>query len=271
MQAPNTETCVCVCLGNDMTCTETTREANHKALYGVNGLNILFSIIWLAISAGVISETFYMLLFPKIKMCGIINIVLSVLLFLLSILGIAGTHARNKVAIMWWLLLMAGLLATELIFSINSMGYFTPEEYAINVDSEYLLNWELLVETAKSEVADELAEKPTLDWLQATQVAGACCGWLDAESESENPDLLDCNVDKYDLTCGEYFELNLDVATGGFESIALTFAILSSLMGVASFALVCRLKEFYQSEQIDYGDFIKVPFNQVKNVDDLIK
>ena len=57
---------------------------------------------------------------------------------------------------------------------------------------------------------------------------------------------------------------------GSFETIAVVLTSVQLVSLFLTFVLVCRLKEFYQGESIDFGDYIKVPFNKAKTVHDLV-
>ena len=128
---------------------------------------------------------------------------------------------------------------------------------------EFLQNWEQLVEDAETDEA-------TMTWITDTQTTGECCGWLDADSSTENPAYLNCDSSTNTEVCSDYFKENMSSLFGSFETIAVALASVQFVMVFVTFVLICRLKEFYEAETVNYGDFIKVPFNKIKNVDDLL-
>ena len=254
--------CVTTCCGLSMSCTEpTTKEANHKFLYGVNAIYLIFSIVILATSLEAQGYSELIVLFPKIYGYATAEIVFSVLLAAFAALGIWGTNRRNKVAIMWYWTFMVGITIGQIVGSSYAMNYCAPESFDLYYEGEFSKHWKELAETAETDATVK-------QWFIDTQTAGDCCGWVDDENEEENPSWLSCEG-KSDV-CSNYFRDDMCSHFGSFETVALVLASFDMAFVFMTFVLICRLKEFYQAETVDYGDFIKVPFNKVRNIDDLL-
>lgn len=54
------------------------------------------------------------------------------------------------------------------------------------------------------------------------------------------------------------------------QTVMIALSVVQLVVNVTTYALVCRLKEFYKSEDIDYGDYIHVPFGKIRTLDDMM-
>ena len=70
--------------------------------------------------------------------------------------------------------------------------------------------------------------------------------------------------------CDEYFRDSLVDVFAGLQLLAIIGSSIQLVFMIATFALICRLKEFYRSENISFGDYRHVPFGKVRNLDDLL-
>ena len=75
---------------------ETSRETNHKFLYGVNFLFLIFGIILIALAASNLSSSQLIGLFPFVKPTIMATMIMGVLLVLAAGLGGWGTKRRSK-------------------------------------------------------------------------------------------------------------------------------------------------------------------------------
>jgi len=75
---------------------------NHKFLYFVNLLYIVFAVIVLGASVGVTSDTHLITLFPLVSDFAYGFVGLWIALFLIALLGMWGCKERSKVAVMWY-------------------------------------------------------------------------------------------------------------------------------------------------------------------------
>ena len=240
--------------------TETSREQNHKFLYATNGLYIVFSIIILASAASALDNTELMKLFPFSYNVIVGLICLGSFCMLAGILGIYGTVTRAKGVLVIWLCMLFVLTVSEIVAAALMQLQLSVEEYSKYEDA-YNENWKELALDAKKDADIK-------EWMQTTQTDGECCGWLDASDADENPSYLECDT-SYTLTCSEYFKENLSSSFGSLQDVSLALSIVQLLLMISTFALICRLKEFYKSEKIDFGDYVHVPFGKVRNLGDL--
>ena len=130
------------------------------------------------------------------------------------------------------------------------------------MSTSFLANW-------KSLVSDAETDTETLSWVQSVQNSGSCCGWLDSGDATENPSWLSCPTSN-PATCSTYFRSSFGSQFGNLEVVAISLSAVQLALVSTTYALICRLKEFYKSEDIDYGDYVHVPFGKVRSIDDLL-
>jgi len=90
---------------------------------------------------------------------------------------------------------------------------------------------------------------------------------MDVNSPAENPAWMACDA-ATTYTCNEYFRDTLSSQFGSLQNVTLALSIVQLVLMISTFALICRLKEFYKSENIDFGDYVHVPFG-VRSLQDL--
>jgi hypothetical protein len=142
------------------------------------------------------------------------------------------------------------------------IDYLSNGEFVNRKDVEFLANWISIVATAETNTAD-------LEWIQDINTELECCGWIDANSEAENPAYLDCDATVNTAICGDVIGENLNDFGGRFGVVAVVLTSLQVASLSVSFALVCRLKQFYHPQTVDYGDYVHLEFGKVKQLDDL--
>ena len=135
------------------------------------------------------------------------------------------------------------------------------ENFDSSVSTTLLRNWNKLVGQAEENEEDKL-------WVQEVQEEGLCCGWIDPTNAEENPAYLECDP-SYTDGCSVFFREEVGSKLGSIQTITLSLSIIQLLIMIATFALICRLKQFYKSEVIDFGDYTHIPMGQIKNLDDL--
>ncbi|GMH81930.1 hypothetical protein TrST_g5840 [Triparma strigata] len=256
------EKCITKCCGNDVTCNETSREWNHKWLYFSNALYIIFAIVVIASGIANLTAIQLMELFPFTR--DIIEGMISLLFFLLiaACAGICGTRSRSKPTLVAWLFLLILICVSEIIVAVLLQVNFSASTFDKYSETQFLANWKVLVEKAET-------DSEYLEWIQEQQDLGTCCGWLDSSDAEENPAYLSCDT-SYTAVCSDYFSENFSTKFGDFQTISLALAIVQVCMATGTFAIICRLKEFYKSEEVDFGDYVHVPFGKIKRVEDLI-
>ncbi|GMH48609.1 hypothetical protein TL16_g00329 [Triparma laevis f. inornata] len=256
------EICITKCCGTDVTCNETSREWNHKWLYFSNVVYVVFALIIIVVGSTNLAESQLMELFPFAGeiITGMMS--LSFFLLLSGCLGALGTKARSKSTLVTWLFLLMLICIAQIIVSVLLQVNFGEDTFDQYSETQFLANWVKLVEKAEN-------DEEYLTWIQDQQTLGTCCGWLSASDVSENPSYLNCDSG-YTVVCADYFSDNFSSKFGDFQVIAVALSSVTLCMVVGTFALICRLKEFYKSENVDFGDYVHVPFGKIKRVEDLV-
>lgn len=90
------EKCTTICCGKEITMNETSRETNHKFLYGVNFIYFIFGIIMIALAAANLVSSQLMRLFPFVEPTTVATTDMGALMVLASVLGVWGTKRRSK-------------------------------------------------------------------------------------------------------------------------------------------------------------------------------
>jgi hypothetical protein len=256
-----TERCTATCFGKDIEMTETSREQNHKFLYLTNGIYIAFSIVILASAGTSLDSPELMKLFPFSYNVIVGLICLGTFTMVAGLLGLYGTYSRAKGVLVVWLCMTVALTVSEIVAAALMQVSLSVEEFTKYEDTLFLQNWKDLALDAKTDT-------DTKEWMQNIQTEGVCCGWLDSTDAEENPAYLSCDA-SYTITCNEYFRENLSSSFGSLQDVSLALSIVQLLLMISTFALICRLKEFYKSEKIDFGDYTHVPFGKIQNLGDL--
>mmetsp|Transcript_13429 Transcript_13429/g.26680 ORF Transcript_13429/g.26680 Transcript_13429/m.26680 type:complete len:261 (-) Transcript_13429:49-831(-) len=256
------ETCVTNCCGTDITCNETSRTQNHKFLYFTGLLYVVIAIVVITIGSQNLLDGHLLELFPYSTPIIITCNSLAGLLVLLSIVGIVATRNRYKHVLVLWLFLNTILSVTEIITASMLQTTLSDSEFDAYVSTSYLQNWKTLVASAET-------DSSALSWVQSAQNSGSCCGWLDSTDVSENPAWLNCPTTNA-AVCSTYFKSNISSLFGHMQTVMIALSVVQLVVNVTTYALVCRLKEFYKSEDIDYGDYIHVPFGKVRTLDDMM-
>jgi hypothetical protein len=153
------------------------------------------------------------------------------------------------------------LTIAEIIAAAVLQTNVSEEEFEKYTDTQFIENWKDLVEEAET-------NSDTLEWVKEVQVEGVCCGWKDASDATENPAYLECD-ESYEVVCSDYFKENFSAQFGSLSDVSLGLSIVQLILMISTFALICRLKEFYKSENIDFGDYVHVPFGKARNLQDL--
>mmetsp|Transcript_17699 Transcript_17699/g.36739 ORF Transcript_17699/g.36739 Transcript_17699/m.36739 type:complete len:263 (+) Transcript_17699:104-892(+) len=257
------EKCTAVCCGKEITMNETARETNHKVLYGINLVYSVFGVIMIVLAITNLASTQLMKLFPFVEPVVYASANMGWLMVFSAILGVLGTRWRSKRALICWSLVVILVTIAELIVAavmVSSLSNDTFDKYS---GTTFLANWKALVASAETKSED-------LTWIQGIQSEGTCCGWLDVNDADENPSYLDCDV-TYTKTCSEFFKDAVTSKFGSLQHIAMAISILQLMIFVFVMSLICRFKEFYKGENIDFGDYKHVPYGgKVKTIDELI-
>lgn len=242
---------------------ETSRETNHKFLYGVNFIYFIFGIIMIALAAANLVSSQLMSLFPFVEPTTIATTDMGALMVLASVLGVWGTRRRSKrILILWTIIVICVTIAEIIVASLMTIALSndTFDDYA---GTTFLANWKSLVTSAETNSED-------LAWIKEIQIEGTCCGWLDIDDEEENPAYLECDT-SYTTTCSVFFKDAITSQLGSLESIALAISILQFLFIVTVITVICRFKEYYKGENMDFGDYKHIPYgSKPKRIEELI-
>jgi len=203
-----------------------------------------------------------MQLFPFTRQVTIGLVSLGSITLVSGIIGLYGTFTRSKHILAVWLVLTVMLTVAEIVAAAVLQENLSTAEYDKFTETQFVENW-------KSLVADAQTDADKLEWIKETQDEGKCCGWLDASNVDENPAWVDCDAAAVSLTCSDYFRGALGSQFGNVQDITLGLSIVQLVLMITTFALICRLKEFYKSELVDFGDYVHVPFGKVRNLGDL--
>lgn len=152
---------------------------------------------------------------------------------------------------------------SEIIIASVMVSSLSNNTYDRYVGTTFLANWKALVAKAETNAED-------LAWIKGIQTEGACCGWQDAGDVDENPAWTECGT-SYTTICSAFFKDVITSKFGSLQSIAMAIAIIQLLLISTVLGTICRFKEFYKGEKIDFGDYKHVPYGgRIKTLEELI-
>ena len=142
-------------------------------------------------------------------------------------------------------------------------------EFLNQGDWEYLYGDKLFLKHWVEIVVEAESNTKYLDWIQSIQEDGLCCGWLDETSVEENPSYLECDITN-EINCFEWVSENIDQYFSYIGILSVLFGTVGLILVISTFALICRLKEFYATTKPDFGDYVHIPNGgKMRNVRDL--
>ena len=163
----------------------------------------------------------------------------------------------------FWCLIIICVTIAEIIIAAVMIRALSIDTFDYYTETTFLANWKSLVKSAETDTED-------LEWIQGIQTEGTCCGWLDVSDVEENPTYLECDS-SYTTTCSVFFKDAITSHFGSLQGIALAISILQLIFIVTVVTFICRFKEFYKGENIDFGDYKHIPYgSKAKSIDDLI-
>ena len=163
------EKCTMTCFGVPYTSRETSRQTNHKVLYGVSFLQGVFGVVEVAVCAGVLGDRRLVMMFPFVE--GTVQAVLcvSVMVVCLSFVGSFGTYKRSKSVIVWWFAISIALCVSEIVASARMKEEIGEGNFDRYKGTLFLKNWKDAVGRAGREGEDR-------EWVVEVQVRGGVVG-----------------------------------------------------------------------------------------------
>ena len=274
----NVETCRSRCCGQDITCTEPTRAMNRKIMYGLSSFQFLLSTLLLIIVGaascpwnevtGTIMNTLFI---PELGNIAVGSFVLAFLLSALASLIALFAYRRGKSPLA--LLLVLQLVLSVLLVGIGGQAVFlsSGSEVLSDTASVYHTHWLRAVAEATSAVADGSGTPGALAFVHLVQDQGKCCQWLlstEVSDIDENPISIGCDGSVNTAPCQEWVAENLGTLSGRLGGTVVGIGVVYVISVMSSFGVLCRIKEMYQSERMDFGDFIDSR-NGIKHISDL--
>lgn len=274
------ETCTSKCCGQNITCSEPTRATNRKIMYGISSFQFFLSTLlliivgasscpWVPVTGAIMNS----LIVPSLASIAVGSFALSFLLSFLASLLAFSTHRRAKSSIA--LLLVVQLLLSAILLALGSQAVYISLGSDISSDSDgvYHDRWLAAVGRAEEEESGDGdgGGGGALAFVRFVQTNGDCCEWggsTETFDAVENPEAIGCDGVANTEPCREWVADNVARLSGGVGGTVVGITVVYVMSVMSSFGVLCRIKDMYASEKMDFGDFIDSR-NGIKHVTDL--